>query len=269
MNWRQRRIVILLSRMFLGYRPWLFAAVFLGLMCFAVICGGVLFANMCDSRFRILPELSDSWIVAFDWLALRSLIVAIVFGVVMLLSPIVPLCFRKVKNAYAMFVYNLGAVFIGIFLFAVDGFMALTAGEQVGIARENLKCKDQSKRKRIPHFEQGYWEFGEGRFSLWKRNDEVPDYWLVDNRWRPVKGTGGRRWEDRVLLEDIAKWREVDGVLYLQTKTGGRQVLDCKSGKMYEYPNAQHCPRSSQSDEVFENLERRLKSSGGLGNGSR
>ena len=48
-----------------------------------------------------LPELSDSWIVAFDWLALRSLIVAIVFGVVMLLSPIVPLCFRKVKNAVA------------------------------------------------------------------------------------------------------------------------------------------------------------------------
>ena len=269
MNWKQRRIVILLLRMFLGCSPWLFASVFLGLMCFAVVCGGVLFANMCDSRFRILPELSDSWIVAFDWLALRSLIVAIVFGVVMLLSPIVPLCFRKVKNAYAMFVYNLGAVFIGIFLFAVDGFMALTAGEQVGIARENLKCKDQSKRKRIPHFEQGYWEFGEGRFSLWKRNDEVSDYWLVDNRWRPVKGTGGRRWEDRVLLEDIAKWREVDGVLYLQTKTGGRQVLDCKSGKMYEYPNAQHCPRSSQSDEVFENLERRLKSSGGLGNGSR
>ena len=63
-------------------------------------------------------------------------------------------------------------------------------------------------------------------------------------------------------LHRISLWREVDGVLYLQTKTGGRQVLDCKSGKMYEYPNAQHCPQSSQSDEVFENLEHRLRDGG-------
>ena len=62
----------------------------------------------------------------------------------------------------------------------------------------------------------------------------------------------------RFCLE-LMQWQEVTGRLHLLTESGMRYVLDYAAGQVYKYPNAQHCPQSSQSDEVFENLERRLK----------
>ena len=65
----------------------------------------------------------------------------------------------------------------------------------------------------------------------------------------------------RFCLE-LVQWQEVTGRLHLLTESGMRYVLDYAAGQVYKYPNARHCPQSSQSDEVFENLERRLRNGG-------
>ena len=254
-NCRMERILKWMS-----LHPWVLAAVFLALMMCSVICVGLLFANMCEGRFRIMPELPDTFVVALDRLAAWSFAIAVPMGIVILILPIVPLLFRRAIYAYGMFVYNLGAIFVGVFLFAAICFMGLTAGDQVEVAQKNLMCEDSRMKKRLPKFRRNCWEFCNGRFIIWRQDEKDDVYWLVDEKWR--RATDGRLWEDRVLLDDIAKWREVAGVLYVLTKTGGRHVLDYKNGKAHEYPNAQHCPQSSQSDEVFENLERRLRNGG-------
>ena len=260
MNWKRRRLEILLLRVFLGRPPWIFAILFLSLMVFPTICTGLLFANMCGGRFRVMPELPDRLVVFLDWLGAWSLLIALPMGVMILFLPIVPLLFRRAINAYVMFVYNLGAVFVGVFLFAAICFMGLTTGDQVEIAQKNLICEDSRVKKRLPKFRQNCWKFCNGRFTIWRQDEKDNVYWLVDEKWR--QATDGRLWEDRVLLEDIAQWKESDHVLYLLTKTGGRHVLDYKNGEAHDYPNAQHCPQSSQSDEVFENLEHRLRDGG-------
>lgn len=252
MNWKRRRLEILLLRVLLGRPPWIFTILFLSLMVFPTICTGLLFANMCEGRFRVMPELPDRLVVFLDWLGAWSLLIALPMGVVILILPIVPLLFRRAINAYVMFVYNLGAVFVGVFLFAATCFMGLTTGDQVEIAQKNLICEDSRVKKRLPKFRQNCWKFCNGRFTIWRQDEKDDVYWLVDEKWR--QATDGRLWEDRVLLEDIAQWKESDGVLYLLTKTGGRHVLDYKNGGVHEYPGDKRCPQTSKCDEIFSNL---------------
>ena len=81
----------------------------------------------------------------------------------------------------------------------------------------------------------------------------------MDEKWKPIEGAERPLWENRVLLDDVMQWQEVAGRLHLLTESGVRYVLDYAAGEVHKYPNPLHCPESSQSDEVFENLERRLK----------
>lgn len=60
------------------------------------------------------------------------------------------------------------------------------------------------------------------------------------------------RWKFMLLLAvGISISAGVAGRLHLLTEAGTRYVLDYAAGEVYKYPNAQHCPQSSQSDEVF------------------
>lgn len=255
MNWKRRRLETLLLRVFLGRPPWIFAILFLSLMVFPTICTGLLFANMCEGRFRVMPELPDRLVVFLDWLGAWSLLIALPMGVVILILPIVPLLFRRAINAYVMFVYNLGAVFVGVFLFAAICFMGLTTGDQVEIAQKNLICEDSRVKKRLPKFRQNCWKFCNGRFTIWRQDEKDNVYWLVDEKWR--RATDGRSWEDRVLLEDIAEWKEAYGDLYLLTESGEKYVLNYMKESVCRYPDSRQCPQCGKSDAVFKELKER------------
>ena len=266
------------TRDVLERRPWLPGAVYLLAWMLAAVPRIVVFGNACESKLRIMSELSDEAIDLLNgvfayyltWLALWMFLLLI-------LSPLFLLCFKRFKAAGKVFAYNFWGFAVGLILLAANAVFGFEADVQMRIARINLEAKAEAARRgsshydRISrgHFRQRHWSYGDGRYEVRQLHDYCKYYCLVDRKWRPMEGTNGRLWENKVLLEDVAKWSEVDGVLYLLTKTGGWHVLDYKNGEVHDYPNAQHCPRSSQSDEVFENLERRLKSSGGLGNGSR
>lgn len=169
-----------------------------------------------------------------------------------------------------MLAYNFWGFAVGLILLVVNAVFGFEADMQMRVARTNLEAKAEAARRGASHydrisrgqFKQRYWSYGGGRYGVWKIHDYSKYYCLVDRKWRPMEGTNGRLWEDKVLLEDVVKWSEVDGVLYLLTKTGRRHVLDYKNSEVYDYPNAKHCPQSSQSDEVFENLERSLRDGG-------
>lgn len=250
-------------------RPWLFAALYLASLVIAAVPRAILFGNVCDSKLRFLPELSDEMVLVLNYRIAYNLDLGVLLTFALLfLSPVALWCFRRSGIGLKILGWNLVGFFAGILLVIVNFFFGLQADEQMRVARINLAAKAKAEKMGLKdydrisagRFRQHCWSYGgDGRYRVWQSANDAQYYWLVDEKWRPMEGTNGRLWEDKVLLEDVAKWSEVDGVLYLLTRTGRRHVLDYKNGEAYEYPNAQHCPQSSRSDEVFENLERRLK----------
>ena len=270
-NMRRLKEIICRVLCFIEQRAWFFAAMYLLALLLAAVPRIVVFGNACESKLRIMPELSDEAIDLLNgvfayyltWLALWMFLLLI-------LSPLLLLCFKRLKAAGKVLAYNFGGFVVGIILLAVNAVFGFEADMQMRIARINLESKAEAARHGLSHydriscghFRQRHWSYGGGRYEVCLLHDYSTCYCLVDKKWRPMEGTGGRLWEDQVLLEDIAEWSEVDGDLHLLTKTGGRHMLVYAKGKVYEYPDAQHCPQSLQSDEVFENLERRLRNGG-------
>jgi len=233
-------------------RPWIGSVVFLALKAVSLISFGVLFANMCESRFRFMAELPDRLIVILYGVAMVTWLASFVFGVVLLLLPIVPLCRRMFGVAYRMLVYNLGAVFVGALLFVPEFMLMLMTGDSYAVARANLMCTDCSKRKPQVRLHQGIWEFCNRRYALYPEARIPMSYHLCDLRARYLPDE--HRWEDRVLLSDIVQWEESNRRLYLLTLEGEKHILNFDSGVVHKYPDKGAYRQCKETDEIFARL---------------
>jgi len=249
-----RRVALAAGEVFRG-RPWIGAVAFLALHAVSIAAFGVLLANMCESRFRFMPEFPDRVVVVLYEVGVVVWLVTIAFGAILLLLPIIPLCRRRFGVAYAMFVYNLGVVFVGVVLFLPEWFLGLVVTEPYEVARENLSCADPNQRKPLPRLRQRSWDFCNGRYNLSKRGEDSDCYWLCDYRVRYLSEE--HRWEDRVLLEDVVQWEEGDRRLYLLLLDGEKHVLNFDSGFVYKYPDQDAYRQCKETDEIFARLEGR------------
>lgn len=214
-----------------------------------------LLANMCDSRFRFLPELPDRLVVILYEAAVVLWIALFVLGVFLLLVPIIPLFCRKLGVAYVMFVHNLGAVFVGALLFFPEFMLGLITCDLYDVCRENVMCADPGKRKPQPRLHQKGWSFCDRRYDLSPRGNDLRCYRLCDYRVRYLPDE--HRWMDRVLLEDIVQWEEKKDRLYLLTLKDEKYVLNFGSGVVHKYPDSDAYRRSEEIDEIFTRLEGR------------
>lgn len=257
-------------------RPGVFAAAFLLAICVSIMLTMLLFANMCESVNRIMPEITDEVVMILDGVVFWTLAVAAGFGLLMLCAPLIPICSGQSQTACSMVKFNVIALILGMLLFVVEIFLVIVVSEQSRIAALNLESRDKAaqegkiayERIPLPKFREHTWRFCGGKYSVQRRTDGTELFFLVDEKWKPDPQVE-RCWLRRVLLNDVMQWQEVAGRLHLLTEPGTRYVLDYAAGEVYKYPNVQHCPQSSQSDEVFENLERKLKNSEGRGNGNK
>lgn len=250
--------------------PWVFAVAYLASLVMALLASSVLFGNACVSSLSFMPELSDETIVAIDKVFNNIFLFSLGMGALMLLAPFIPLCLLRFRTAGRMFLAGLCGLAAGVVLFIPIFFFGLESNDQANTAKCNLAEKEEAlrqgkttyERKKIRTFQQHRWMYGNGRYAVGSHDVDPDHKWLVDEKWKPIEGAERPLWENRVLLDDVMQWQEVAGRLHLLTEAGTRYVLDYAAGEVYKYPNAQHCPRSSQSDEVFENLERRLRNGG-------
>lgn len=264
MKSRSKFIKVVLSR-----SPSMVAAVLLLALGVSIVLTMLLFANMCESVNRIMPELTDGAVMVLDEAVFWTLAVAAGLGLLMLCAPLIPICSGQSQTACSMVKFNVIALILGMLLLVVEIFLVIVVSEQSRIAALNLESRDKAaqageiayERIPLPKFREHTWRFCGGKYSVQRRTDGTELFFLVDEKWKPDPQVE-KCWLRRVLLNDVMQWQEVAGRLYLLTEPGTRYVLDYAAGEVYKYPNAQHCPRSSQSDEVFENLERRLRDGG-------
>ena len=255
---------------YLGRYPWVFAVAYLASLFVALLTSSVLFGNACISPLSFIPELNDEAIVAIDKVFNNIFLFSLGLGAIMLLAPLVPLCLLKFRTAGRMFLCGLFGLAASVVLFIPIFFFGLESNDQANTAKVNLEQKEDAlrqgkttyERKKIRAFQQHRWLYGNGRYAVGVHDVDPDHKWLVDEKWKPIEGAERPLWDSRVLLDDVMQWQEVAGRLHLLTEAGTRYVLDYAAGEVYKYPNAQHCPQSSQSDEVFENLERRLRNGG-------
>ena len=261
MKSRSKFIKVVLSR-----SPSMVAAVLLLALGVSIVLTMLLFANMCESVNRIMPELTDGAVMVLDEAVFWTLAVAVGLGLLMLCAPLIPICSGQSQTARSMVKFNVIALILGMLLFVVEAFLVIVVSEQSRIAALNLESRDKAaqegkiayERMPLPKFREHTWWFCGGKYSVQRRTDGTELFFLVDEKWKPDPQVE-RCWLRRVLLNDVMQWQEVAGRLYLLAEAGTRYVLDYAAGEVYKYPNVQHCPQSSQCDEVFENLERRLR----------
>ena len=257
-------------------RPGVFAVAFILAIGVSIVLTMLLFANMCESVNRILPEMTDEAVMILDGVVFWTLSVAAGFGLLMLCAPLIPICSGENQTARSMVKFNVIALILGMLLFVVEIFLVIVVSEQSRIAALNLESRDKAEQEGkiayeripLPKFREHTWRFCGGKYSVQRRTDGTELFFLVDEQWKPDPQVGGN-WLRRVFLDDVMQWQEVAGRLHLLTEPGTRYVLVYAEGEVYKYPNVQHCPQSLQSDEVFESLERKSKNVGRSRNGKR
>ena len=226
-------------------RPWLPAAAFLAPLLLALVSGVLLLANVSDSPYRFLPEFPDELIVALSntggWLAV---FIAPGFAVEMLVLPVVLLFFRFARPAgRRMLAVSICALPIGFVLYVVILVLILLADiGHTDIARENIERKKEAERlgkktyerKKIPHLRRMVWTFAGGHYRISRKGgDKGPEYYRLVDEWANYD-FWSRRFDGRVLLEDVARWDEGKDRLYLETLKGKRYELEFATGKLIE-----------------------------------
>lgn len=246
-------------------RPWLFAAIYLLAVAAWSFCVAIDFANMCSSRYRFMPVLSDEAIVA--WATVGGWLVDIMHALlaVMIIAPIVMFLVRRRGTAFLMLVFGVGAATIGTLVQDAMplGFVFLSS-KRLHLARLNLKLKEQAlregrpdyERHDLPMLEQHVWFFHDGRFTLSQDYGAAGGLMLSDERWRASKRRKGE-WHTHVLLENVVKWKESGGRLYVITGRGERFVLDYEKAEVRPYPNESRFVKDETTDRIFAAVELR------------
>ena len=231
-------ICLMLER-FLERCPWCLAVVAVLLKLFRLLDNAVLFANQCPSKLRIIPMLSDETIVAWDNAYRFSLDVTAVVVLAMLLLPIIPLVFGKLKTVLVMLLFALPRILIDPQVW-IPREVSFPIADQVRTARNNVKRRaealrcgcDDFCRTPIHMMEQRVWRLQNDRYHVEKFScaGGSSEYALIDDQWRPPKNSryapGGR-----VVLEDIAEWKDCGDRLRAVLKDGKCCELIYESGK--------------------------------------
>ena len=247
-------------------RPWLCAAVYLLVVAAWSFCVAIDFANMCPSRYRFMPVLSDEAIVAWATVGERLVGLMHVLLAVMIIAPIVMFLVRRRGTAFLMLVFGVGAATIGTL--AQDAMplgVVFLSSRRLHLARLNLKLKEQAlregrpdyERHDLPMLEQHVWRFHDNRFALEQDYGGAGGLALVDDRWQPSRRRKGE-WHGRLLLGNVVKWQESGDRLYVITGRGEKYVLDYESAEIspYPYSNASFSQNGTE-DRIFAAVEQR------------
>lgn len=251
-----RKMLICLSGALIR-RPWLPAAavVFTSLLEFLPLC--ILFGNQGVAGMNPWPELSDEMIVRLGNSYHYMSYVGMAMGIVLLTSPFVPLCFRRVRAAALILTWGVGAYLVGPAVKCVAFNCAELAvgetrfaayrcvlnvalNEQIRIAKHNLRKKAEAEksgspwtRSPIPCFDKYRWSFGDDRYSICKLQGKEPVYELIDERWRPDQCCKGA-WDSQRLLTDIVRWHEDGDRIFVTAKDGKRYYIVYGTGDLKE-----------------------------------
>lgn len=215
---------------FLVSCPWMFAAIAVLLKVIRIGITIILFANQCPSKLRFVPMLSDEAIVAWDNAYRFSLDLTAVVVLAMLLSPIIPLAFGKLRTMLVMLLFALPCILIDPQTW-IPREVTFPVADQVRTARNNLKrhaealrCgRDDYCRTPIHMVEQRVWKLQNERYHVEKFSSAggVSEYALVDDRWHPPKNSryapGGH-----IVLENIVEWKDCGDRLRAVLKDGTR-----------------------------------------------
>ena len=232
-------ICLMLER-FLERCPWCLAVVAVLLKLFRLLDKAVLFANQCPSKLRFMPMLSDEAIVVWDNAYKFSLDLTAVVVLAMLLSPIIPLAFGKLRTVLVMLLFALPCILIDPQAW-IPREVTFPIADQVRTARNNVKRRaealgrgrDDYCRTPIHMMEQRVWILQNDRYHIEKFPSArgLSEYALIDDQWHPPKNSryapGGR-----VVLENIVKWHDCGDRLRAVLKDGKCCELIYESGKL-------------------------------------
>lgn len=219
--------------------PWIIAAIAILLKVIRFVITLILYANQCPSKLRFMPMLSDEAIVVWDNAYKFSLDLTAVVVLAMLLLPIIPLVFGKLKTVLVMLLFALPCILIDPQVW-IPREVSFPIADQVRTARNNVKRRaealrcgcDDFCRTPIHMMEQRVWRLQNDRYHVEKFScaGGSSEYALIDDQWRPPKNSryapGGR-----VVLEDIAEWKDCGDRLRAVLKDGKCCELIYESGK--------------------------------------
>lgn len=223
-------------------RPWIFAVVYLLSELLTYLSLALLFMNHCPSRNRFVPEMSDEFAAGVCDVYDFSLKLTVVVGGIMLLTPLIPLIFRRYRTALIMLSWSVAVMVVGTYALDLVPWSCRSAlAEQMRVVRLNLERKKTAVREgrkeylRTPvhKFVQRLWTFCKGRYEIYQPDNTIEKdvYFLLDKRWRQDRYRKDM-WENRVLLDDVVQWNDCKDHLYVVTKSGKRYILDYVSGKL-------------------------------------
>ena len=226
-------------------RPWILAVVYLLSELLTYLSLALLFMNHCPSRNRFVPEMSDEFAAGVCDVYDFSLKLTVVVGCIMLLSPFVPLLYRRCRTALIMLAWGVAVMFVGTHALDLVPWSCRSAlAEQMRIVRLNLERKKVAEREgrtkylRTPvhKFAQRLWTFSNGRYEIYQLDNAIEKdiYLLSDMQWREDRYRKGL-WEGRVLMDDVVRWNDCKDHLYVVTKAGKRYVLDYMSGMLHPF----------------------------------
>ena len=228
--------------LFLDRRPWFVAVVYLLMELLKYLALAILFTNHCPSSLRFVPELSDEFAVwvsdSYDF----SLKAAAVVGAVMLVAPVIPLVFRRYRTVVVMLVLGIAVTELGMRgVDLIPWSCRSVLAEQMRVVRLNVVRKKEAQRQgkaewlRVPvhKFEVRQWKFHNDRYQIYHPYNSIDKnyYYLSDTKWRPDRYDKDM-WESHVILDNVMHWGECGQQLHLETKDGGRYVLDYATGEL-------------------------------------
>lgn len=202
----------------LEIRPWLPAVAFGVAVVGVALAPLARFANVLESRWRIIPHFSTEFSLFLGRGADVLFCVAFVVWVIVMILPLALLVARRFKTAFFVFALNFAATLSVIWIVLLMGPLlfcfALEQDELQHAEKERVRVSDVSSR----------YDFGPGgRYVFIDRiGEESFCYDLYDMRTR------------QLLVDQVVKWDEKGGKLLFLTKPGKRCALSYDQGKVSE-----------------------------------
>ena len=241
MRMKEYRRVMALFATSLCRWPWIVAAVAIALKLFRLVIWSVLFGNLCPSDMNFMPELSAETIVRLDGLYGMSLRATAIVTVCLLVLPLVPLCFGRLKTVWMMLIWALPCILFDPIAWLPDWEVKGPILDEIRAAKSSIACLERLKDLGVSDnggfyvikMEQRKWVFGGGKFVISKSGNSRPDanYNLINVKWRPSK-YGKDLWDNRVLLDEVVGWKDCGDSLIVVTADGHRYALDYEYGKL-------------------------------------
>lgn len=228
-------------------RPWLPLLAYLCCYGLLWLVMGVMIANFLHSRWRILPELTNSNKVflsrACDQIIVILLFVGIVSAIVI---PVLLAMVRRFKAALQVFSLSLAGVLFSVGVTVILGPVFFV----LGIEMDKAERAERAARERDWH---NTFTFS----SEFQAND--PDRWwrydLVDRVGEEGLCYDLYNLQSNALVKaGVVRWQKVDKQLCLMTKSKETSVLDFESGKLVDYSSSVRAT-NSVLESVFDRLK--------------